>query len=178
MALPQIVAGGRFGAGNEAAGNLVLAEPRTQRQSFNRVPVMVAGGERTALVGSCRVAAQQQLNLAHLGKPGGPIQGAQGAHTADGVADRDLVGGLALVLLMDKRLDRLVGREGLGLQPRHQAPDVVFALVGAQAAQELGGQRDRQRRVVPSERPQHPGLIHRLVRRTEELIGPGVRLLT
>ena len=177
MPSPQIVAGRSGGAGDQPPGHLILAQPRPVRQILDGVPIAVAGGEGAAPVGSRRVTVQQQLDLAHLLKPVGPVEGAQGAHAADGVADRDLVGGLALVFLVDERLDRFVWGDRLGLQPGHQPTDVVFALVGAQAAQELGGEGDGQGRVAAGEGAQHAGLIDILARRAEQPLGPGVRLV-
>ena len=176
MAQARVVAGGVLGAGHKAAGNLVLAQLGAARQLLHRVPVAVARGEGAARVGPGRVAPQHLLHKAHTLKPVGPAQGADGAHAGDAVAHRELVGGLALVLLVNQRLDAVVVGYGLGLQPCHNRADVVVALVGAQPTQQVRGKGHWQHGIALRDLAHHGGLVGSIGGLVEQLLGPGVGL--
>ena len=81
------------------------------------------------------------------------------------------------MFLVDEGLDRLVRGDGLGLQPRHQPRNIMFALVGAQTAQKLSGEGHGQGRVASGEGTQHAGLINILSRRTQQPLSPNISLV-
>jgi hypothetical protein len=79
-----------------------LAAPR---QRLDRVAIAVAAAEVHAWINSRRIRAQRLLDQAHVLDELAPVDRRKHAQAADAVADRDLVGGLLLRLLLHQVLD-------------------------------------------------------------------------
>ncbi len=110
------------------------------RDGLDDVAVAVARGEVHRRID--RVARQDGLDHARRLDEVAPVGGAEVAQAADAVADRDLVGGLALARQVKHVLQGLpVAGEAL-LEPRHR--ELQRRTLRLQAARELGHERRGQ----------------------------------
>ena len=134
---------------------------------------MVPRGEVHQGVHAGRVLAQGPLHAALRLDERAPVGGPEKPQAADAVADRHLVGGLVLVLLLHQLLDgQAVFRQALFDPRERQRQRRALAL---QAAGELGDERPDHRRV----RPRHVGdrqdqALRVLHRDRRHLVGPEV----
>src|SRR6185436_13013454 len=92
---------------DRAFGDLTLRQPAPLRDAFDRLAITVARCEIHLRVRAGRVGPQHLVDLAHGFDEAAPVDGREETQTADGVADRYLVGRLVLVA----RLNQLVRRE-------------------------------------------------------------------
>ena len=119
----------------EALGEFDLVGLGALRDALEDVAVSVAGGEVHRRVDVDGIVAQDPLDDGDGLDEVGPVEGVEEAQRADGVGDRDLVGGLALLvphrlaveaqppsgqLPSEPRVDRL-GAELGGLEPLRKA---------------------------------------------------------
>ena len=117
-----------------AAGHVGLGPPRALGELLDRVAVAIARREVHQRVRAGRVVAQELLDEADPFEEQRPVDRRDAAHARDHVADRELVGGLALmldpqhlvgrvVLILQRALQRLprrARRRGLVAQPLEQ----------------------------------------------------------
>ncbi len=157
------------------ARNLDLGQAAEAREALHHVPVPVARGEIHRRIDRIGILAQLLLHRAHAFDELAPVHRAEEPQAADAVADRHLVGRLALRFRMDELLD---GRAGFGealFDPRERQRK--RGALTLQAARELGHERAAHRRV----RARHVGhdqdqafgvfLCH-----DHHLVGPGLGL--
>ena len=81
------------------------AELAVAGNGLDRMAIAIAGEKIHFPVNPGGVEAQRLLDLAHGLDELAPVQGAQETQAVDGMADRDLVGGLVLALQVDQLLD-------------------------------------------------------------------------
>ena len=154
MRRPRIVTGGSdrlAGEVDREPGHLRFRPAASPGNRFHDVAVLVSRGEVHQGVGAGRVLPQRPLHAALRLDEVAPVGGPEVPQAADAVADRDLVGGLMLVL----RLHQVLDRQAVLGQPlfdpgERQGQRRALAL---QAAGELGDERSHHRRV----RPRHVG---------------------
>ena len=170
----RLVAARRLRQLDRPADDVGLGPPRALRELLDRVAVAIARGEVHQRVRAGRVAAQQVLDQADALEKQRPVDRRHPAHARDHVADRELIGGLALVLdpqhlvgrvvlLQQRVLERLPRRPRRGrlvAQPLQQLHDerrrepVVFlpALLEEPADVRVGPVRADLESFVPSPR--------------------------
>ena len=116
---------GRGRGGGEADGlfgDFGFAEPAVPGQGLDRMAVPVAGRKIHPRVDSGRIGQENLIHDARALDEGAPVPGAEQAQGGDRVADRDLIGRLALALLPHQLLDRkaLFGQPLLQPAARHR----------------------------------------------------------
>ena len=159
---------------DRAADDVGLGPPCALGELLDRVAVAIARREVHQRVRAGRVAAQQLLDEADALEKQRPVDGRHPAHARDHVADRELIGGLALVLdpqhlvgrvvlLLQRVLERLPRRPRRGrlvAQPLQQLHDerrrepvvVLPALLEEPADVRLGPVRADLQSFVPAPR--------------------------
>jgi hypothetical protein len=111
--------------------HLALAAGALLRNRLDHVPVTVTGRKIHPRVHPARVFAQRVLDHAHGLDKRAPVQRTQQAQAADAVADRHLVGGLLLILCLNRLLDRHAVFGELLLDPRQRQGERGAAMLEA-----------------------------------------------
>jgi hypothetical protein len=143
--LARLTRGNHFAEFDRLAGNLEFTEMTALGDGFNGVAIAIAGGEIHRRINSRRLSAEDLLDNAHLLHELAPVHRAEKPQAGDAVADRNLVGGLVLVL----RLNELLDGQPLILQAMLH-PTGGKAEVGAlsvEMAGEFGDKRAAERNV-------------------------------
>ena len=155
------------------ARHLNFGKAAVFRDLLHHVPVAIPGGKIHPAVHPARIVAQGVLDPAHRFHELAPVHRPQEAETADAVADGHLVGGLLLVLRLNRLLD---GQARLGeplLDPRQrQGQGGTLAL---QSARQLRHERARQRQVRARHVRDHQNQIFRVaLGHRRHLVGPPI----
>ena len=127
------------------ARHLAFGQWAALRHPLRRMAVAITGSEIHPAIGASRILAQRLLDDAHGLDELAPVRRAQKPQAADAVADRDLIGGLLLVLRLDQLLDRQA-RFGQSLLDPGQRQSQGGALA-LQTARELRDERADHRRI-------------------------------
>ena len=129
------------------AGNFAFGQGALLGQLFDDVPVAVAGCEIHVAVYVVRIFAQLLVDGTRRFNEFTPIHGAEQAQAANAVADRHLVGRLALGFRLDQLLDGLAGFGQALLDPGERQGQC--RTVPLQAARQFGDEGIDQRRIGP-----------------------------
>ena len=123
---------------------------RAFADALDGMPVTIARGKIHPGIHAGRVLRQFRIDQAYGLKKIFPVEVREQPHARDDVADRDLRGGLAVVLFMDDLFDRETFFGELFLQPFHDRHH--SGILFAQALRKLDGKRAAERLAL-----RHPG---------------------
>ncbi len=131
-------------------GDLLLGSCAALGQALDDMPIMVARGEIHVAVDVGRIAAQGMVHNAVALDEFAPVGRGEESQASDGVADRDLVGRLALVFGLDQSFDRLAAFAQPLLDPVHHQGQRLMAPLDAprKLSDEGWGQRIARLREV------------------------------